>query len=218
MRQPPATDKAPSIAPQEFLWEAGWEIPARRYLTAPAIKLLRRFGARSVLDLGCGDGVFTGVLASQGFEVQGCDASSSGIRVAQNSFPGIPFFRHNLSEMLPKSQSSRYDAVVSLEVIEHLLLPRTLLGNALHALRPGGVFILSTPFHGYWKNLAMAIANKYDDHWHPLLDFGHVKFFSKRTLLQLMAESGFEMKAWLTAGRMPPFSCSMMVAATKRCS
>ncbi len=217
MRQPAATDKFASIASQEFIWDAAGDNASHRYLAGPAIKLLRRFGANSVLDLGCGNGAFTGLLASQGFAVQGCDASSSGIRIAQTSFPGVPFFQHDLSNTLPEIHSSRYDAVVSLEVIEHLLLPRTLLANALRALRPGSVFILSTPFHGYWKNLALAITNKYDDHWHPLRDFGHVKFFSKRTLLQLMAESGFETQAWLTAGRMPPLACSMLVAATRRC-
>jgi 2-polyprenyl-6-hydroxyphenyl methylase/3-demethylubiquinone-9 3-methyltransferase len=155
-------------------------------------------------------------MAASGFSVQGCDASYSGLELAHASFPEIPFFQHDLSNPLPEPYKDQFDAVVSLEVVEHLLLPRTLIANASSALKPGGVFILSTPFHGYWKNLALAITNKFDDHWHPLRDFGHVKFFSKQTLLQLFAESGFEVKAWLTAGRTRLLACSMIVAAQKK--
>jgi 2-polyprenyl-3-methyl-5-hydroxy-6-metoxy-1,4-benzoquinol methylase len=217
MRLPAKTDEAASIASQEFVWSGAGANTTDRYLSRPAIELLNRFGSTRVLDLGCGNGAFTGLLAAQGFSVQGCDASSSGIQIARASFPETPFFLHDLSNMLPDCHKAQYDAVVSLEVIEHLLLPRTLMENAFHALRPGGVFILSTPFHGYLKNLALAITNKFDDHWHPLRDFGHVKFFSKRTLLQLFAESGFAVEVWLTAGRTRLLPCSMIVAARRPC-
>lgn len=216
MRRPAKTDEVASISSPEFVWGGAGANPTHRFLAPPTIELLNRFGATRVLDLGCGNGAFAGLLSSQGFSVQGWDASSSGLQIAKASFPGIPFFQQDLSEALPDCHTCQYDAVVSLEVIEHLLLPRKLMANALQALRPGGLFILSTPFHGYLKNLALAITNKFDDHWHPLRDFGHVKFFSKRTLLQLFAESGFETQAWLTAGRTRLLPCSMLVAARKQ--
>jgi len=206
-----------SIASSEFAWASATGLRiSHGYLASPTIELLRRFGAASVLDLGCGNGAFTSEMVRSGFSVQGCDASSSGLELARASFPEIPFFFHDLSNPLPESHRGQYDAVVCLEVIEHLLLPRTLMANATQALRPGGIFILSTPFHGYWKNLALAITNKFDDHWHPLKDFGHVKFFSKRTLIQLINESGFEVQAWLTTGRTRLLPCSMIVAARKQ--
>ena len=204
-----------SIESSEFVWNDATLRCSHPYLTQPTLNLLKRFNAVTVLDVGCGNGAFTGLLAERGFSVQGCDVSGSGIRIAQTSFPKIPFFQHDLSDPLPDCHRGQYDAVVSLEVIEHLLLPRSLMANALHALRPGGVLILSTPFHGYLKNLALALTNKFDDHWHPLRDFGHVKFFSKRTLLQLLAESNFEVTVWLAAGRVRLLPCSMIVAALK---
>jgi 2-polyprenyl-6-hydroxyphenyl methylase/3-demethylubiquinone-9 3-methyltransferase len=200
----------------EFVWSQAGDRLSHGYLARPVTDLLEQFGASNVLDIGCGNGAFTGLLAARGFSVTGCDASSSGLKIAQSSFPAITFFQHDLSNALPESHAEQYDAVVSLEVIEHLLLPRTLMANAFRALRPGGLFVLSTPFHGYWKNLALALTNRFDEHWHPLKDYGHVKFFSKRTLLELFAETGFDVQTWLPAGRMRLLPCSMIVAAEKR--
>jgi 2-polyprenyl-3-methyl-5-hydroxy-6-metoxy-1,4-benzoquinol methylase len=124
LSQTKKTDAMASKSEFEF-YETGPRI-SQAYLSRPIIDLLNRFGATGVLDPGCGNGAFTGLLAAEGFSVQGCDASSSGLQIAQASFPGIPFFHHNLSNALPECHRNQYDAVVSLEVIEHLLLPRTL--------------------------------------------------------------------------------------------
>jgi 2-polyprenyl-3-methyl-5-hydroxy-6-metoxy-1,4-benzoquinol methylase len=180
------------------------------------IHLLRQSGLSRVLDIGCGNGAFTAHLSMRGFSVSGCDSSVSGITVARQAYPHLTFFQHDVMEPLPDAHVGQYDAVVALEVIEHLFLPRRLLSHALLALRPGGTLILSTPYHGYFKNLALAIMNKFDDHWHPLRDFGHIKFFSKRSLTQLLRESGFHVETISTLGRIPVLRCSMLVAARAR--
>jgi 2-polyprenyl-6-hydroxyphenyl methylase/3-demethylubiquinone-9 3-methyltransferase len=74
---------------------------------------------------------------------------------------------------------------------------------------------MSTPYHGYWKNLALALTNKFDAHWHPLRDFGHVKFFSRATLSQLASEAGFSVTDFLRVGRIPVLACSMILVALK---
>lgn len=212
---PSVTDENISFSSEEFVWSSAECTPAHELLRAPVLRMLRDSGARKVLDLGCGNGAFTNELRAAGLAVTGCDMSSSGIDWAQRQFPHIPFFAQDLAQPVPPDHDGRYDAVVSTEVIEHLLLPRLLLRNAFAALRPGGVLILSTPFHGYWKNLALALTNKFDDHWHPLRDFGHVKFFSRRTLSGLLQEQGFTIQEFARVGRVPVFACHMIVAARK---
>jgi 2-polyprenyl-6-hydroxyphenyl methylase/3-demethylubiquinone-9 3-methyltransferase len=179
------------------------------------VKALRESCVRSVLDLGCGNGACSAALQSRGFAVTGCDISASGIAFARQAHPTIEFFEHDIALPLPPHCVRCYDAVVSLEVVEHLLRPRHLVASAYEALRPGGVFVMSTPFHGYWKNLALAIMNSFDDHWHPLRDFGHVKFFSRKTLLLLVREADFSIRDLIRVGRIPAFACSMIVFAVK---
>ncbi len=208
------TDDCLAMESSEFVWTGAEHSWVHAFLVPETIRILRRYGATSVLDLGCGNGAVTGAVAAEGFQIVGCDVSSSGLSQARLRHKHLTFFEHEFSQPLSADHKGAYDAVIALEVIEHLLLPRTLLANALQALRPGGLFVLSTPYHGYWKNLALALTNKFDQHWHPLRDFGHVKFFSKRTLLQLLREAGFEIQAVLRLGRVPFLACSMLVAAT----
>jgi len=63
--------------------------------------------------------------------------------------------------------------------------------------------------------MALALTNCFDDHWHPLRDFGHVKFFSRKTLSLLAQEAGFSIKDFIRVGRVPAFACSMIVVAVK---
>jgi len=185
-----ATDRNLSSATREFVWK-DTEVPAAHgYLVPPTLRVLRELRARTVLDFGCGNGSFSALLQSENFLVVGCDASESGIALARQSHPAIDFFEYDISNPLPTSYAGPYDAVVSLEVVEHLIQPRHLVSRAYCALRPGGVLVLSTPYHGYWKNLALALTDKFDAHWHPLRDFGHVKFFSRSTFFSRSSTAG----------------------------
>lgn len=211
----PRTDREISITAKEFIWDESGETEANQYLASPIISLLRAFEAKSILDLGCGNGALSGRIGAYGFNVVGCDFSESGINLAKKGFPNIHFFQQDVATGLPREHFGKYDAVISAEVIEHLLLPRKLLANAFAALRPGGLFVLTTPYHGYWKNLTIALMNKFDEHWHPLRDFGHIKFFSKKTILLLFREFGFCNIQFQTVGRIPVLARSMIISGTK---
>ena len=108
-----------------------------------------------------------------------------------------------------------FDAVVSTEVIEHLFLPRQLLDLAFARLRPGGFLLVTTPYHGYLKNLALALFNRWDSHWSPQWDGGHVKFWSRRTLTTLLEAQGFRVLEFRGAGRFPWLWKSMVLVAEK---
>jgi len=209
------TDRQLSIRSSEYLWDGADDPGALSYLLPPILETLHHARAQAVLDLGCGNGALASHLATAGYEVTGCDQSASGVELAQRNVPSSSFFRQDLSADLPARHCGRYDAVVSTEVIEHLLLPRRLLENARAALKPGGLFLVTTPYHGYWKNLALALTDKFDEHWHPLRDYGHVKFFSRRTLTQLFDEAGFARILSTTAGRIPPLARSLVVSGVK---
>lgn len=209
------TERTLSSASNEYVWDVAGEAGSHAYLLPAVIAELERLRARRVLDLGCGNGSFTARLHEAGYEITGMDHSSSGIALARRQYPAIPFSRHDLHDELPPEHAGRYDAVVAVEVIEHLLLPRRLMAAATAALRPGGSFVVTTPYHGYLKNLALAVTGSFDEHWAPLRDYGHVKFFSRRTLTRLFEEFGYTDIAFRTAGRIPPLAKSMLVTGSK---
>ena len=99
---------------------------------------------------------------------------------------------------------------------EHLFLPRDLLVRAREALSPGGRVVIATPYHGYWKNLSLAVLNRFDQHWTPKSDYGHIKFFSLRTLCELLDECGFDPIATARVGRIPPLAPTMIATGRLR--
>jgi 2-polyprenyl-6-hydroxyphenyl methylase/3-demethylubiquinone-9 3-methyltransferase len=107
------------------------------------------------------------------------------------------------------------DLVISTEVVEHLLLPRPFARNCYRFLKPGGRLIISTPYHGYLKNVALALSGSLDAHFTALWDYGHVKFWSRKTLSLLLAEAGFTVEQFHGAGRFPLFWKSMVLIAAK---
>lgn len=105
--------------------------------------------------------------------------------------------------------------MISTEVVEHLLLPRVFAKNCHGLLKPNGLFVVSTPYHGYLKNLLLAASGRMDAHYTALWDYGHIKFWSRRTLRRLLEETGFSVNRFLGTGRVPFFWKSMILVARK---
>lgn len=205
------TDRERSLEATEFLWDTSTVTEVHHYVLPVLHKWLAPYKRGRLLDLGCGNGALTARMNDMGISCTGTDFSESGIQIARSSFPAAVFFQSAMEQPLPVEQCGLYDVVIAVEVIEHLLLPRQVFDRAKEALKPGGSFIITTPFHGYWKNLALAMVGQYDSHWHPLRDYGHVKFFSLSTLKQLFEEQGFQIESIHRVGRIPAFSRSMMI-------
>ena len=102
-----------------------------------------------------------------------------------------------------------------MEVVEHVYAPRQFAKRVYDLLEPGGVAVISTPYHGYLKNLAIALLDKSDWHHTALWDHGDIKFWSIKTLGQLLAEAGFAEIKFLRVGRIPVLAKSMIAVARK---
>src|SRR5438034_210585 len=118
----------------------------------------------SVFDIGCGNGYAANVLSNNGCVVSGVDLSAHGVAQAKAAFPHLDVRVGSAYDDLPVVFGT-FDAVLSLEVVEHLYSPHKLANSAFGLLRPGGSVVVSTPYHGYWKNLAISLANKWDSHF-----------------------------------------------------
>lgn len=98
-------------------------------------------------------------------------------------------------------------------MIEHLSAPEPFLRGCLAALRSGGQLILSTPYHGWLKNVLIAAAGQFDTHVAARHQGGHITFWSRRTLSEALRDAGFEDLRFRGAGRAPLVWRSMVLAA-----
>lgn len=199
----------------------GWKDPkacqGHDCLVPPLLEILSRRvrrGAR-LLDLGCGNGAVTAHLAGRGYDVVGVDAAADGIALARQAHPGLRFEVASVyDDGLDAALGAPFDAVVSLEVIEHLFYPKRLFEQAKRLLRPGGALVVSTPYHGYVKNLAISLAGGWDKHFGVSWDGGHIKFFSRSSLEKMAADAGFRGLRFRGAGRVPYLWKSIVLEAT----
>ena len=210
----------------EYKFEYGYNNTTRsffhEYLLKGIDKALSRISYNSkttsnlkVLDAGCGNGYVAGCLLKKGFLVAGFDTSVTGIEQARIAHPEAKFEVLSAYEDIGKDFGNDWDVIISCEVIEHLYDPRCFISNLRKALKPGGLLILTTVYHGYLKNLLLALSGKMDQHFTTLWDGGHIKFWSHKTIRAILEEQDFTDLKFHNAGRLPFLWKSIVASCIK---
>ncbi len=98
-----------------------------------------------VLDVGCGEGIITSMIAEKANSTTGCDYCDSTVKEAKTRYPNINFVQSNVTSL--KFKDNQFTKVVFTEVAEHLLpiqLENT-LEEIARVLRVDGVLLITTP-------------------------------------------------------------------------
>jgi len=106
-----------------------------------------------------------------------------------------------------------FDVVWSTEVIEHIYYIHNYLFEMNRILKLDGLFIMTTPYHGLIKNLAIVLFG-FEKHFCNFLG-GHIRFFSNKCLRRLFKKFGFEIIEKQYIGRIWPISKSVYIVGRK---
>ena len=143
--------------------------------------LLERFLAaepgRVVLNVGAGQGTFSGLLEQAGFEVTSTDVAPAALDVLRRCVRG-PVTQADATS-LPFGGKT-FDAVVLGEVLEHVERDDLALGEAFRVLGPDGVLAVSVPRNPAWFSAS--------DRW-----AGHVRRYTREELIGLVERTGFRL-------------------------
>ena len=100
----------------------------------------------TLLEVGCGAGLFLTWAAAQGWNVCGLDISSHAVALSQEACPKADLFCGTIEQAPYPARS--IDCVVLWDVIEHVQSPKILLEAVARVLAPGGLVLLETPDEG----------------------------------------------------------------------
>ena len=160
------------------------------------------------LDVGCGAGDFTAVLAEAGARAVGVEVAQAAVERARARHPGLDFRLVPIEGPLPLEDSS-FDLVWASEVIEHVDDTARWLSEVRRVLAPGGRLLVTTPSHGRLR-VALGGVERFSE---PLGD--HLHLYTRDSLRSLLDEFGFgEIRVRAVEG--PPLLRRMLLARAVR--
>lgn len=136
-------------------------------------------------EYGCGPGANIAFLKQRSKELKCFDIEECLRPLIEKQ--GIPYGLINESQQI-ECPSEYFDTIYSTDVLEHVYWPRRAVKEMHRILKIGGLVLLSVPYHGLVKNLAIALMG-FNRHYSP--DGSHVRFFTKRTLVDMFSSEGF---------------------------
>jgi 2-polyprenyl-6-hydroxyphenyl methylase/3-demethylubiquinone-9 3-methyltransferase len=154
------------------------------------------FAGLSLIDIGCGGGLVCEPMARLGFAVTGVDAAAENIAVARNhaEAQGLAIgYRADTAEALVEA-GGLFDAVLALEVVEHVAAPEAFLASIGRLVRPGGAVVLST-LNRTAKAYALGIVGaEYVLRWVPRGTHSWSKFVKPSELAAGARRAGLEVR------------------------
>jgi SAM-dependent methyltransferase len=160
-------NQPPNVPPLELTGERTLpDIPEENYWFRRHLVVYRwvaeRCAGKRVVDMACGEGYGSALLAGSASQVIGVDANPDAFEHARLRYraPNLRFERALVEEF---ADEAPYDAIVFLQTIEHVSKPDALLSRFGSLLAPGGVAYVTTPNR---LTLAPPGAERSDNPWH----------------------------------------------------
>ena len=204
---------------------AGYEV-ARWFALAHFIPNVAGIGnARKVLDYGAGSGLYVELWQKvfPDAELHFCDISSVAFEKFKTKYPEHSSRFHLLSTDSPPMEDNSFDAIVSVEVIEHVEDVGGYVDDILRLLKPGGCFVWTTPCANPFsiEHIYNVLTNQIE----PTPDGyrrwkwegpAHLRRFKSVELKRILIEHGFELVDFRFRSHFFSFICSKFPRRFKR--
>ncbi|KPQ15371.1 MAG: bifunctional 2-polyprenyl-6-hydroxyphenyl methylase / 3-demethylubiquinone-9 3-methyltransferase Ubi [Rhodobacteraceae bacterium HLUCCO18] len=156
------------------------------------LKTDKPFAGLRILDIGCGGGLLAEPMARLGADVVGADAAERNIPVARvhAEQSGLTIdYRHTTAESMAAA-GERFDAVLNMEVVEHVADPQGYLTACQELLKPGGLMICSTINRNPKSYLMAIVGAEHVMRWLPKGTHEWSKFITPDELYDLIRKAG----------------------------
>lgn len=194
MTESPTQDKAKEIA---FFDTFGDKQEYNVFTCASNARLIDRVVAlgkweqgTTVIDLGCGSGVFSQLIKERGYVTFGLDISQGIMRIGKRDYPELAFVAGDV-EHLPFADNSLPGVLLS-GIVHHFSKPEKFAAEVFRVLKPGGRFVAFDP------NRRNPFMRLYRDHKSPLYSSKGVteneRPVKAEKVAQVFTEAGFSVR------------------------
>lgn len=155
-----------------------------RVLAKKILLQLQKLGKKNgkILEIGCATGFFLSEAKKQGFSVQGVEISKFACNYAKERF-GLKIFNGIIEDFKTKS---KYDVIVLLDVIEHVLSLKTFMTKIKKLCKKGTIIIISTPIT---DSPIVKLLGKKWVHYRP----EHIFYFNRDSIKQFLTNENFNL-------------------------
>lgn len=162
------------------------------------LDLVRKYGAQTVLDVGCAQGTLAMLLAERGHRVVAIDIRERFLEYARTRWErgDVEFLAANIFDRPPLGT---FDLVFGNQIIEHLVYPAEFLRTLASYARPGGVLVVSTPNHDYFRSSLPSFTDLGDPRQHEHKQFSagggdHFFAYTEEELRAAAADAGLDVE------------------------
>lgn len=149
-----------------------------------------------ILDIGCGGGLLCEPITRLGAKVTGVDALERNVKTAKTHAETVGLdidYRHGTIEQMTAAGETAFDAVLNMEVIEHVANPPDFIKDCAAMVRPGGLMACSTINRTMKAFLFAIVGAEYVLRWLPTGTHHYDKLVKPE-----------ELKSWLRAANLTP--------------
>lgn len=178
---------------------------------ATVFSVLSLGAVKKIVEFGCADGYFLRFMRSRGLDAVGVEGDCRAAEAAR--LAGLPVIQHDLELGLPKSVNfDSVDAVLFMDILEHLRAPDILLRDIYDLLPTGAKVIVTGPNVAHISMRVSLFRGRFDYFETGITDRTHLRFFTLATWSTLLTNAGFSI---LEAGsaEVPPLPANRLISS-----
>ncbi len=171
------------------------ERPNEVLLSLLAAHVLSAKPSARILDVGCGAGANARAIRVRhpAAHLVGVEPNDHAAGLAREAFDEL--HHGDAASYLDKASTEAFDAIILSDVLEHVPDPVLFLRElaSAPALR-NAAWIISVPNYGVWYNRVRTLMGSFDYAWSGLYDRTHLRFYTRRTIQELLRYIGLEVQ------------------------
>ncbi|HHW68590.1 MAG: S-adenosylmethionine-dependent methyltransferase [Defluviitaleaceae bacterium] len=156
-----------------------------QHMYTSLLKELEKFTSGKLLDIGCGNGDFLGLIKDRGLELHGIDLAENMVKVAKKRYGDIAQIILGDAENLPYEEGM-FDVIICNASFHHYTNPRAVLAQMRRVLKNNGVLLIGDPWMPQPLRGLMNYFTRFSNE-------GDFHYYGKEEMRNLMNECSFRL-------------------------